>query len=664
MHHTTAVICACWGIHNNPIEDWCPARGDYDMPGSLEEAIKEGQEIESWNVAFEKSLWQNVLTPQFGWIYPDPEQWVDTMAVAQYYAMPAGLDRCARALNMQPKDPEGGRLISKYSKLNLKTAKKDIPDHEWVEWRDMTKTERDANPGSKEAGGYFNEDLQKFIDYCIHDVRMEQSVSDYLGDLPDREKPVFQLDQKINQRGMYLDISGIDAASDIVTQRAATLTQEFKDLVGLKPSQNAPLLKWFAQQGLDLDNLQADTLKELIDEGDLPACDARRAIEIRLAINKASTKKLDAMARQVCPRTSRAKFQMRYHGAGTGRWTGTGFQPLNLNRGFEDVDPERLVADIGHRDGSWLDSVYGDAMDAVARASRHWIRAAPGHRILAGDYASIEAIVLACLAGEEWKVEAFRSGVKIYEFMADKIYSLPPGTVTKSTHPAERQDGKTGELAFGYQGALGAWLNFDSSGRHSDERIIEICKAWRAEHPQVVDLWATLQAQAIATVITGEPHRYRQIGFEMIDDWLSMEGPSGKRIWYFKPLVRLGRPQWCQPQKHDPCRKGTCGHKQVDKLSYMAQKEGQWKRVHTYGGKLTENACQFVSRELLVPAMLRLEEAGYPIIMSVYDEIVCEVSDGHGSKEEFKALMEGPLPGWAADWPITCDVWEGQRYKK
>ena len=120
--------------------------------------------------------------------------------------------------------------------------------------------------------------------------------------------------------------------------------------------------------------------------------------------------------------------------------------------------------------------------------------------------------------------------------MADKIYNLPPGTVTKATHPTERHDGKTGELAFGFQGALGAWLKFDNSGRHTDERIIEICKAWRAEHPATVDFWHGLNKAAINAVQNpGELYEYNGIGFEIVDEWLTMIGLNGKRLWYYDP---------------------------------------------------------------------------------------------------------------------------------
>jgi DNA polymerase len=252
----------------------------------------------------------------------------------------------------------------------------------------------------------------------------------------------------------------------------------------------------------------------------------------------------------------------------------------------------------------------------------------------------------------------------MYEFMADKINGFPAGTVTKETHPAERQDGKTGELAFGYQGALGAWLKFDKSGRHSDARIIEICKAWRAEHSASVNLWYGLENAAIEAVRTRRLVEYREIGFEIVDEWLTMILPNGKRIWYYNPQIRATRPQWCKPEVQPECAMGVCGHDPVPSLCYMAQKEGQWKLVHTYGGKLTENACQAISREILVPAMMRAEAEGYHVILSVYDEIITEVPEGFGSTEEFEQLMAGPLPDWAHDWPVSVKGWEGARYKK
>lgn len=649
-HPTTRAICVCWKVDDQPVRRWWPSgmvrpdgtirEGSADtdkMPPDLAQALMDGHLIEAHNVSFEKSIWENVLD----WWMPRPERWRDTMAVAAYYNMPHGLDKLSMAIGLSGKKPEGSRLISKYSKLHLKTAQKEIPD----------------------------DDFDLFVDYCEDDVLLECTVSDYLGDLPDRELEYFLLDQKVNERGIRLDQDGIRDATAVVEHRAGDLLEDFRTLTqGINPTQNQKFTWWLLTQNVLVDNLQKDYLQELLDDG-LQQGAARSAIELRLRINKASTKKLAAMARNADPDDMRARFQTRYHGAGTGRNTGSGFQPLNLNRGFEKVHPDQLVRDIRYRDPVWLDTLYGDAMDAIAKASRHWIQAEPGHAIYAGDFVSVEAVMLACLAGETWKIEAFRNKVKIYELMADKIYNLPPGTVTKDTHPVERQDGKTGELAFGYQGALGAWLKFDSSGRHSDERIIEICRAWRAEHKATVSWWYDLDDAALAAVKNpGETYWARDVGFQCVDDWLSMILPNGKRLWYFRPHLVPQRPQthryWDEESDCHDTSGVECGCPWTKKVAYWAVKEGKWKVNYGYGGKWAENATQAVSREFLMPAMKRVERAGYPVILTVYDEVVCEVPNGFGSKEEFEALLLQSPGKWAAGWPISVDAWIGDRYKK
>lgn len=640
QHPSTDIIVMCWKIRykefmgetDTLVGTWHP--GD-PFPEEVDLAIRAHYELEAHNYSFELGIWENIGRPRYGFPLVFPKQWRDTMAVAHYYALPGKLESLCRALGMPGKDPRGGRLISKYCKLHLKTAVREIPP----------------------------EVLLEFDEYCMGDVLAEERVSDFLGDLPERELPAFYLDQTVNLRGLLLDAEGIEAATAIVDQRSEELTEAFRAITGLNPSQGIKLKQWFIDNGLAVDNLQASYLEDLADSGNIPAGLLREAVRIRLAINKASTKKLDAMSRHRGP-DGRARWQARYHGAQTGRDTGSGFQPLNLNRGFEDVEPDQLVRDIHTRSPAFLDALYGDAMEAVGKASRHWITPAPGHRILAGDFVSIEAVVLACLAGEEWKVEAFRSGAKIYEMMADEIYNLPPGTVTKKTHPTERQDGKTGELAFGYQGSLGAWLKFDSSGRHSDERILEINRIWRGKHPAIVAFWAGLE-QAALQAMDGSAAGYRDIGFEVQDEWLSMILPNGKRIWYFDPEIKWKMPRWHSPETKEDCRSGACRCQSKPTLTYMAQKEGQWRRVDTYGGKLAENATQATAREYMNPSALAAEKAGYPVILKVYDEVVTEPAIGFGSVEEFcDILRNAPGREWAAGWPIGVDAWEGGRYKK
>lgn len=634
---STDVICMCYGIDSQPIQEWWPGKHDSDRcPEDLYVAIMTGQEVEAHNVSFEFSIWANVMVKRYGWVAVLDHQWRDTMAVASYYALPADLDKLAQTLGFEGKDPEGGRLITKYSKLHLKTAKKIIPP----------------------------DDFQKFVRYCRKDVMIEQSVSDFLGDLPERELPIFKLDLVANARGLKLDKAGIAAAAHIIDSVATELTEEFRELTGLNPTQLPKVKAWLAANGVDLPDMTADTLEEALSEdGRVPQGPARRAMVIRLELNKASTKKLDKMVGQLGS-DGRARFQTRYHGTNTGRNTGAGFQPLNLVRSWEKMDPAQLVRDIMYRDPTWLRCLYGSASDAVSHALRYFIQAEKGKRIMAIDYVSIEAVVLACAAGEDWKVDAFRKGVKIYEAMADKIYGFPAGTVTKETHPLERTDGKTAELAAGYQGALNAWLKFDSSGRHTDEQIIGYIRTWRKEHPAIVRMWYDMEDAAIECVAHKRQTSFRDFGFDMIDDWLAMILPDGKCIWYWKPELRTKMPRWHDPEVEEDCAEGTCRCKPQPSLTYMTKKGGSFFRTHTYGGKLTENAIQATARQILWPAARAVEEAGYHVILTVYDEIVAEVPEGFGSLKEFEQIALSAVPDFAKHWPIRVDGWEGNRYKK
>ncbi len=677
-HPTTDVICVCWGIDDELIQEWWPGiLGQYTPPVLLH-AIQNGHTVEAHHVAFERSIWMNVLVPKYGWLLPADDQWRDLMAVACYLSLPPALDKLSRVLGYGPKNKFHQQFITKYSKLHLKTAKTVIPEDDFV----------------------------KIVAECVDDVRREQSIGDELGDLPQRELEVFQLDQKVNMRGIHLDRGGIAAATTVVDQREEELTKEFVKLTGLKPTQRDKIMVWCAReqpsdfltgrQSVKLENLQAGYLEELLEDGNLSSGPVRQALDIRLRINKASTKKLDAMSRQ-SGTDGRARWQTRYHGAVTGRGTGSGFQPLNLSRGFEGMDPKQLARDIMHGDAAWLDMVYGDAMDAVAKAARYWIMAQEGSRLLVGDYSSIEAVILACLAGEQWKIDAFAAGEPIYERMAEIIHGLPVGTVTKKTHPLERQDGKTGELAGGYQGWLGGWLKFDNSGRHTDEEIKGFMRTWREKHPAIVAFWKALEEAAINAIRNRKRVQlcYSPIAFEMQDEWLTMILPNGKRLWYRDPQIRATMPPWHQPAEKMDCAAGTCDCELRPQVTYMAQKTGQWQRVHSYGGKWAENATQATSREILVAAMKRIAAkydppllaSGYlkpgesSIILSVYDEIVCElpykdgyteVVDGHiygegldndGSIEEFEEIMR-EVPDWAAGWPINVSAWQGVRYRK
>lgn len=636
-HPTTEVICCCYAFGDGPVIEWWPGI-DVEhvggMPKDLYMHYALGGLFRAANCPFEMGVIENVLD----WDMPlAPHRWRDPLRVAGYYSLPQSVEKLAKVLGFEGKDAAGGRLISKYSNLYLKTAKTEIPD----------------------------DDFYAFVDYCAQDVRQQREISEFLGGLPPQELELFKLWLRQDIRGLGIDTAAVSDALYVVDKRVEELTEEFEELTGFKQTQVAKVLEWVNERLDDpIENLQADTIEEVLKRKKLHP-KAKRALEIRSKSSSASVKKIRAMQNQVSP-DGRIRFQTKYHGALTGRKTGVGMQPLNMNRGFEDADPDSMIKQIRTKNGRWLDMMYGDAIDAVAKATRHFIKADKGSRFIVGDWVSIEAVVLACLAGEDWKIEAFRKGEKIYERTADMVFGLPAGTVTKKTHPEERQVGKTCELAFGYQGAVGAWRKFDDSDRYTDEEVDGFKKQWRGKHPMIVKLWAKLEEMALKAVQDPdqEPYFYRDIGFEMQDEWLSMILPNGKRIWYWRPEITTKMPAWHKPRENEECSTGECDCKPGPTLSYWATKEGQWKKVYTYSGKIAENVTQATAREILAACMLRVDKAGYNLILDVYDEIVAEMPYGKGSVDEFKELMLESPGEWAADWPISVDIWEGTRYKK
>ena len=641
-HPSTDVICICWQSETGgPIESWWPGHPNGNTtPESLTAALIVGEPIEVHNVAFEYSIWHNVLAPRYGWPVPALEQWRDTMATACYFAMPPALDKLLHALGQEGKNTDGTRLITKYSKLYLKTAKTVISLIDFERW----------------------------LAYCADDVRKERWVGDYLGELPPLALREFHASFAAGARGLRLDLASIEAVEAIVAQRSAELTGEFRALTGVNPTQRDRVLEWFKARGAPFDDTKADTLEEWLEEGDTSDEALARAVEIKVQVNKASTKKLSAMASNR-GKDGRARFQTRWHGAVTGRPTGTGFQPLNLSRGFqamngwEDLDPEQLIQDIGYRDARYLGALYGDVIDAVGKASRHFIEAEDDCILRSCDFASIEAVVLACGAGEEWKIDVFRRKEDVYCATASRILGRP---IDKKKNPVERQRyGKIPELLFGYGGSIGAVKRRDSMPGAADDEIKALVKDWRGQHPATTRLWREYEAAAVEAVMRpGAVTSYRQAGFELVDDWLSMILPDETRIWYFHPEIRVQMPPWHQPSTDEACRFGLCTCEPRPSLTYMAWKFGQWKRVHTYGGKLAENWTQATSARILEPAKTRIIAAGYPVILDVYDEIVTETPDGFGSKIEFERIM-GECPGeWARGWPIRAEAWEGSRYRK
>ena len=621
-HPTTRLLFMTYSIDDGPVQDWFP----WQPPAEdLVAAVKGGCTLEAHGATFERAMWANHM---HAWPTPGFRQWRCTMAVCAYKSLPLGLDKVGEVLNLEhQKDPRGTFLINKLCKPQKIT--KNNP----CKWSDDFEL------------------MLEFFSYGRGDTASENELSLLLGPLPAQELEVWRLDALINDRGVQVDLAGVDAALDIVRQvETVKLARLVKLTDGKVQTANelAKLSAWLHERGYGLPNLQKATITGWL-EDNLPD-DVREVLEIRQSLGRASIKKLIGMRDGACE-DGRVKGLLQYHGASTGRWAGRRVQPHNFPRGELHADPDELVADIMMRDPVWLDVKYGCAMTVISDALRNMFVAGPDRTLVAGDYSAIEARVLFVLAGETEGVEVFAEGGDIYVTMAESIFGR---MITKKDDPVERGVGKTIILGCGYQ--MGAARFQEYAAEAGIHLTFEECQAYvkfyRTKYMRVPEMWRGLECAAIRAVQRpGVPFEFRGIEYRVEGDFLTCRLPSGRKLWYHHPTLHEEAHPWIEGET-------------VLKLTYGTMWQGRWVRTGTYGGKLTENVVQAVSRDLMVFGMLQSEQEAYPIILTVHDEIVAEPLLERGpDREEYEEII-ARVPRWAEEYPVAAEAWMGYRFRK
>lgn len=508
-------------------------------------------------------------------------------------------------------------------------------------------------------------------------------------------------------RGIALDTITIDAGVSILDQALERYNEELKTLTGgivEKGSQGARLIKWMASLGVFTKSVDKDHVKELLETDLNPTI--RRALEIKQLVGSAGVKKLYAMQRMVSKK-GRVHDLIVYQGAKTGRDNGRDLQPLNIVKAGPDLywcdycekpygqhrsDCPYCGSSLRDK-GSWswkavdhaveiirrgslndVEWFFGDALLTLSGCMRGMFVPAPGHDFICSDYSSIEAVVTAVLAGEQWRIDAFRNKEDIYLRSASQVtgisyeeyFAHPDGP---KAHPDRQKIGKPAELGLGFGGWIGAWRQFDSSDTFTDEQAIANIKAWRAASPAIVELWGGqvrgvpwsknyelfgMEGAAIKAIKNpGKVFECRGLKFKVKDDVMYMRLLSGRLLTYHKPRL----------SQH---------HRWEDQLAISFEgyntnpKKGKvgWIRMFTYGGDLMQAAVQATARDIMFHAIPHLWRAGYPVVLRVHDELVAEVKEGFGSIEELEKIM-GTLPPWAEGWPVrAAGGWRGKRYRK
>jgi DNA polymerase len=617
---TTEVLCLAYATDDGEPQIWVP--GD-PIPV---EAFTTTTTVVAHNYQFERAIATRILTPRFGWPEIPFAQQHCTMTMALACALPGALDNAAMALSIPfQKDKEGYRLMLKMSKP-LPRRKKDPPDV--IRWHDNPK------------------DRERLQEYCKRDVVIERMVYRALPPLSPAEQALFVVDAFINARGFHVDIELAKAARAIAQAERIAINREIAALTEdeITSVDQVERIKTFVRRhGHMLSSLGKRSVSAVLAHE--PGDAVRRLLELRREGARASVRKLDSLLASV-DADSRMRGTLRFHAASTGRWSGRGYQPQNLKK----VETTNIDSAVNAILAGNMDQIreLGAPLTIAGDVSRSIICAAPGHVLIGGDFSAIESRVLAWLAGEEWKLENYRKYDETGEPLFEPYCVGASKVLKRAVTPEDtkgRELGKTLDLAFGYGGGLGAWRKFDPSDTHTDVEVENYKREWRWAHRATVQFWKDIRRAAMQSVHTGQRIECGKLSFAMRDGTLLMTLPSGRALSY--PQARLG------PGKFEGTRE----------IHFKDNARGAWTDTESWSGLLTENAVQAVSRDLLAAAIMRLESAGYPVVLHVHDEVVCEVPEGFGSTKDLLRLLTA-LPDWAAGLPVAAKTWTGRRYAK
>ena len=621
----TEVLCVGYAVDDSPVQIWTP---NNPIPEEFHSAARDADWLlVAHNDTFERAIEERVLAPRFGWPLTAIERHRCSMAMTLANALPGALKAAAAALGLSVrKDVEGTRLMRQLSRPR--------------------KPRKDEDPASV----YWHDDperLERLYAYCRQDVEVERELYRRLPPLSDAEQALWVLDGTINQRGFYTDGALLEVASRIAAAASQAAHDELARITQgalISTDQVTALQTWLGEHSCEVKDVRKPTLKHALARKALDPI-VRRVIELRLGAAHAAAAKIDTLIAWRCA-DGRVRGTLRYHGAGTGRWTGHGPQPQNFKRDGEDMEAKRLAVATG--DLAHVAKLHSQPLEIVGDIARAMICAAPGHRLVVGDFSGIESRVTAWISGQQSKLEQWSKFDRTGDLKDEPYYTL--GRSCGQSEETARKIGKTADLAFGYMGGPAAWNRLapeDDSSSEADKRRYQ--QTWRSLHQHTVQFWHGIDRAAIATIKKPNTNfTYKRFTLTYDGTFLRIVLPSGRALSY--PLPRL--------------ETGKFGHPMV---MFKDNAGGKWVDCRfgqgAYGGLWTENIVQAVSRDLLADAMQRLEAAGYQITLHVHDEIVAEVPTDFGSVEEFQRLIT-TLPDWAEGLPIAAKVRNGERFSK
>ena len=655
------VMIVTWAVDDGAIHTW-DVTADPELPPALRLAAKQCDRAVAHNAQFDDTVTASGLRELSVLL---AGKWYCTMAMCLRHGLPGGLDKLSTIFKLSADHAKikGRDMINLFCKMQKKGKKpyRATRHTHPTEWRD-------------------------FLTYAGQDIAAMREVYRKCPKWNDSpfELNLWDLDQRINRRGIAVDVEFAEAAVRATKAEQARLSAStWLETDGLldRATQRDKLLAYlFMEHGVDLPDLKADTIERRLEDPELPEY-VKDLLRLRQSSSKSSTSKYKRLLdMQVA---GRLYFLLQIYGANrTGRWAGRNFQPQNLKRPtlkFAQI-LEAIEAVLSGAEDILLD----DIMEAMSSAVRSALIAGPGKKLIASDLSNIEGRTLAWIAGEEWKLQAFRDydagiGPDLYVLAYARAFGIAVEMVGKS----ERQIGKVMELALGYEGGVGAFVTMAATyGMDLDllaERVLDTldletrldaistwewakrkgrtlglsqdvyvaCEAlkrlWRAAHPATSSLWKDAENAARAAILNpGQEYRAGRLVFDRKGAWLRMRLPSGRYLLYPNPKL------------------------DGEQISYAAWNvyRKAWCHESTYGGKLVENACQAIARDVMAEGMVIAEAFAYPIVLTVHDELVTETPD----TTDFSAIELSDILASGAEWttglPLAAKGFESQRYRK
>lgn len=669
------VMLWAYAIDNGPIKVWDVTTGS-PMPADLQACLDDDECMTVWHNG---AMFDLVVLAHAMDIHIPLTRVHDTLVQALSHSLPGSLGDLCEILRVptdKAKDKAGKQLVQLFCKPRPATSK-------------STRATRLTHPV----------EWSKFVSYAGSDVEAMREVYQRMPkwNLNATELALWRIDQAINRRGMTMDVelaraalAAVDAAQIELKRRTKELTN---GVVQAATQRDALLAHLLAEYGVALPDLQMSTIERRIQDPDLPIA-MRELLAVRLQASTTSTSKYKTLLKAVS-KDGRLRGTKQFNGASrTGRWAGRLFQPDNLPRPTleqEDIDLGIDALKLGV-----ADLLFENVMQLTSSSIRGCIVAPRGKKLVVADLANIEGRDQAWLAGEAWKLRAFRDydtiigydakgkairkGHDLYKLAYSKSFGIKPDDVSSD----QRQVGKVQELALGYEGGVGAFLTFaaaysidledmaDRAYSAVPSEILEeaagmlswtkkqkrptfglsdqawiVCESfkrgWRYGHPNISQMWGDLAENVRAAIGNpGTTFHCRMLKIRRDGNWLRIGLPSGRALCYPSPQVEDGT------------------------ITYMGtnQYTRKWSRLKTYGGKLFENVCQAVARDVMAHNMPAIEDAGYQIVLSVHDELICEAPDSDEFNADHLASLLAANPPWAPDMPLAAAGFETYRYKK